>query len=103
MHDFTSAAGYQYPGAEPPYVLDLVPLQAGLVSITSDQRLCLFDPNDMERGPVQEFQTTHGNVSRGKAYMYEGSIAATTGEDGTVSIWDMRVDPSEAHVIQLHG
>lgn len=95
--------GYQYTGSDAVYVLDLIPLATGLAAIASDQSLCLFDPTRLNQGPTKRIRTDHGNLSVAKAYNAAESIVATAGENGVVSLWDLRLAPAQASVLKLGG
>lgn len=84
-------------------MLDLIPLASGLAAIASDQTLSLFDPTHLNHGPSNRIRTAHGNLAVAKAYSAADSILATTGENGVVSLWDLRLDPSKACAMQLAG
>jgi WD40 repeat protein len=103
MYNLKCTDGYQYTGSEAIYVLDLIPLGIGLAAIASDQSLCLFDPTRLSHGPTKRIQTSHGNLAVAKAYNAAESIVATTGENGSVSLWDLRLAPAQASVLQLAG
>lgn len=103
MYLLAQADGYQYPGREEVYVLDTIRLGAGLAAISSDQSLCIFDPERLGQGPLKRIQTSHGNLTTAKAYNDSESIVCTTGESGSISLWDLRLDPSQAQALQLQG
>ncbi|KAK0633033.1 WD40-repeat-containing domain protein [Immersiella caudata] len=103
MYQLACADGYKYPGSEPTYVLDIIPLATGLAATSSNQRLCIFDPMRLSQGPLKTIQTNHSNLTTAKAYSTNDSIVATAGENGTVSVWDLRLDPSNAPAIQIRG
>ncbi len=103
MYSLSQADGFRYPGREEVYVLDIIPLHTGLAAISSDQSLCLFDPLKLSQGPLKRISTNHGNLTSAKAYSGAESIVCTTGESGSVSLWDLRLDPSQAQVLQLQG
>jgi len=95
--------GYQYHAAENVYVLEIIPLGAGLAAIASDQSLSLFNPLRLGQGPLTSLQTNHGNLGAARPYDFAESIVSTTGENGTVSMWDLRLEPGKAQVIELGG
>lgn len=95
--------GYQYRGQEGIYVLDVFPLASGLAAVGSDQTLSLFDPSRLSQGPSNRIQTNHGNLAVARHYSAADSIVATTGENGVVSLWDLRLDPSKASLMKLEG
>lgn len=71
------------------WVLDLVRTSTGgLVAISSDQKLSLFDPSSLSKGPVSSFQTGHGNISTLK--VFGENVVCTAGENGTVEVWDLK-------------
>jgi WD repeat-containing protein 89 len=84
-------------------VQDLVPLTQGPAAISSDQKLCLFNPLSLRPGPVRELLTRHGNLTCAKAYDMNGAVVATAGEDGSVSMWDLRQDSPQAEVARMTG
>ncbi|KAK1757396.1 WD repeat-containing protein 89 [Echria macrotheca] len=94
---------YRYPGAEPEYVTNVIPLASGLAVTTSDQRLALFDPQRLSQGPLKRIQADHGGLTSAESYSADESIVATAGENGTVSVWDLRLDPSKAQVLRIQG
>jgi WD40 repeat protein len=103
MYNLKCTDDYHYTGSEAIYVLDLIPLGTGLAAIASDQSLCLFDPTRLSHGPTKRIRTGHGNLAVAKAYNAAESIVATTGENGSVSLWDLRLAPTQASVLQLAG
>ena len=90
MYHLAGADEYQFPGATPPYVLDLIPLASGLASISTDGKLALFDPLRIGAGPKRTFTTSHGNLTTARAFDTAGCVLATAGENGTVALWDLR-------------
>lgn len=81
------------------WVLDLVRTSTGgLVAISSDQKLSLFDPSSLSKGPVSSFQTSHGNISTLK--VFGDDVVCTAGENGTVEVWDLKAGK---RVIQFQG
>ncbi|KAK3336457.1 WD40-repeat-containing domain protein [Cercophora scortea] len=105
MYLLSCADGYKYPGSasEPTYVLDIIPLEVGLAATASDQTLRLFDPARLSQGPVKTIRTNHGNLTSAKAYSPGESIVCTAGENGTVSVWDLRLDPANAQALRIEG
>lgn len=90
MYLLTGVDEYRFPGAEPPYVLDVIPLASGLATITTDGKLSLFDPARIGAGPKRSFSTQHGNLTTARALDPAGCILATAGENGSVAVWDLR-------------
>ena len=103
MYQLACTDGYKYPGSDPAYVLEIIPLAAGLAATSSDQRLSLFDPLRLSQGPLKTIQTNHGNLTTAKGYSPGDSVVATTGENGSVSLWDLRLDPASAQALQIRG
>ena len=103
MYLLNCTDGYQYRGQEGIYVLDVFPLASGLAAVGSDQTLSLFDPSRLSQGPSNRIQTDHGNLAVARHYSAADSIVATTGENGVVSLWDLRLDPSRASIMKLEG
>ena len=93
MYNLSCVDGFKYPGGDQTYVLEIIPTAGGLAATSSDQNLCLFDPLRLSQGPLKSIQTTHGNLTSAKAYCAAESVIATTGENGTVSVWDLRLEP----------
>lgn len=103
MYMLACTDAYQYPGLEPPYVLDIIPLAVGLAAISSDQSLSLFSPLGLSQGPLRRLQTRHGNLTTARAFDPSQSTVCTAGENGTATLWDLRLDPSTSQVLQLEG
>lgn len=102
MYQLVGADGYKYPGPET-YVLDLLPVAAGLAATASDQTLALFDPLRLSQGPIKKITTDHGNLTTAKVYNAADSIICTAGENGTLSVWDLRLAPANARALQIGG
>ncbi|XXH05463.1 hypothetical protein Hte_011890 [Hypoxylon texense] len=103
MYPLTCVDGYKIPLREEVYVLDIVPLTSGPATISSDQQLSVFNPTNLSTGPQVNLLTRHGNITCAKAYDGANAIVCTAGEDGSVSMWDLRRDPREAEVARLTG
>lgn len=103
MYNLTKADAYQTPGADPAYVIEIIPLASGLASISTDQNLCLFDPLRLSQGPLKTIRTAHGNITCAKAFDHSGSIICTAGENGSVALWDLRLDDSRAQIARPTG
>jgi len=103
MFNLSCVDGFRYPGLDEVYVLDLIPLAQGPATISTDQKLCAFNPLSLRPGPLTTLQTKHGNLTCAKAFDLVGSVVCTAGEDGSVSLWDLRKDPREAEVARLTG
>lgn len=102
MYQLINTEGYKYPGQET-YVLDILPIAAGLVATASDQTINLFDPLRLSQGPIKKIRTDHGNLVAAEVYSAVESVVCTTGQNGTISVWDLRLDPSRAQAMQLGG
>ncbi|CZT12523.1 related to WD40 repeat protein [Rhynchosporium agropyri] len=73
------------------YVYDIIPVAAGLASISSDDTLRLLDPLALDSGPVKEIKKANKDVTCLKA-VGEGDsvVVCTAGRDGRVVMWDPR-------------
>lgn len=81
------------------WVLDLTRTPSGaLAAISSDQKLSIFDPKSLSRGPQGGFTTSHGNLTTLK--VFGESAVCTAGENGTVEVWDLR---SASKAAQFEG
>ena len=90
MYALSCTDGFKYPGSEPTYITDIIPVSAGLAAVGSDQSLSIFNPLRLDQGPLKKVQTNHGNISCAEAFSVGNSVVATAGENGTVLLWDMR-------------
>lgn len=102
MYQLVGTDGYKYPGPDT-YVLDILPVATGFAATASDQTLSLFDPLRLGQGPTKEIKTDHGNLTSAKVYSPTDSVICTTGENGTVAVWDLRHGPGNARVLQIGG
>lgn len=104
MYNLSKADAFQNPGSDPAYVLEIIPVAGGLAAISSDQTLSLFDPLRLGQGPQRTLRTAHGNITCARAFDASGSVVCTAGENGTVSLWDLRLDgPGAAQVAAPAG
>lgn len=103
MYPLSCVDSFRYPGVDEVYVTDLIPLTQGPATTSSDQKLCVFNPLSLRPGPVSTLQTNHGNLTCAKAFDLGGSVVCTAGEDGSISMWDLRKDAREAEVARLTG
>ncbi|KAK0379279.1 WD domain-containing protein [Colletotrichum limetticola] len=96
MYNLSCVDGHRFGDV---YVLDIQRLNAGLSAISSDQKLSLFDPARVGQGPIKSYQTNHGNLTCLRTFDWQNSIVCTAGENGEVSVWDMREasKPQVAH------
>ncbi|KAI4865313.1 WD40 repeat-like protein [Hypoxylon rubiginosum] len=101
MYPLTCVDGYRIPLREEVYVLDIIPLTSGPATISSDQKLSVFSPTNLSTGPQVSLVTRHGNITCAKAYDGVNAIVCTAGEDGSLSMWDLRLDPQQAEVARL--
>lgn len=99
MYELSRVDGYQYPDGA--YVVELMPTKSGLVASSSNQTISLFDPYKLSQGPVQRIQTDHGNLTSTRVYKAEDSHVCSTGQNGTISLWDLRLDPSRAQALRI--
>lgn len=98
MYPLTCIDGYRIPTREEVYVLDIIPFTSGPGTISSDQKLSLFDPFSLKTGPTINLVTNHGNVTCTRAFDAANSVVCTAGENGTISLWDLRQDARQAEV-----
>ena len=101
MYNLSCSDGYRYPGSEPTYITDIVPVATGLAAAASDQSIRIFDPLRLNQGPIKRLQTDHGNLTTTKAFNPSESIICTAGENGTISLWDLRLESSNAQVLRI--
>ncbi|KAK4144361.1 WD40-repeat-containing domain protein [Dichotomopilus funicola] len=102
MYQLVNSGRYRYPGQEI-YVTDILPVTAGFATAASDQSISLFDPPRLDQGPVKRIRTDHGNLTASKIYSAADSVVCTAGENGTVSLWDLRQATSSAPAMQIGG
>ncbi|KAJ8124972.1 hypothetical protein O1611_g8669 [Lasiodiplodia mahajangana] len=98
MYPLTYIDGYRIPTREEVYVLDIIPFTSGPGTISSDQKLSLFNPSSLKTGPVTNLITNHGNITCARAFDEANSVVCTAGENGTISLWDLRQDARQAEV-----
>lgn len=103
MYDLRKADAYRNPGSDPAYVLEIIPIAGALAAISSDQKLTLFNPLRLSQGPQKTLRTAHGNITCTRAFDAPNSIVCTAGENGTVSLWDLRLDGARAQVASPTG
>jgi hypothetical protein len=102
MYQLTNTAVFKYPEHDI-FVLDILPVATGFAATASDQTLSLFEPLRLSQGPVKRLQAEHGSLTAAKVYDAANSIICSTGENGTVSVWDLRLDPGRAQALQIGG
>lgn len=102
MYQLVNAEKFWYPGRDT-YVLDILPVATGFATTASDQTLSLFDPLRLSQGPKETIRTDHGNLTAAKVYSASDSVVCTAGENGTISVWDLRLNPSSARAMQIGG
>lgn len=104
---------------------------ARLAAISTDQTLTVLDALNIRRGPLTTLATKHGNVTAlkpmdwrqcggggGAGVVVDGTgtdggssegaaaaadLLATAGENGSVSVWDLRISGGQAEVLRLEG
>ncbi|KAI0895722.1 WD40 repeat-like protein [Annulohypoxylon nitens] len=101
MYPLTCVDGYKIPVREEVFVLDIIPFTSGPGTISSDQKLSLFNPTNLRAGPLVNLTTRHGNITCAKAFDVGNNTVCTAGENGSVSMWDLRTDPRQAQVAKL--
>ncbi|KAI1334108.1 WD40 repeat-like protein [Xylariaceae sp. FL0016] len=101
MYPLTCVDRYKIPIREEVYVLDIIPLTSGPATISSDQKLSAFDPTSLQTGPLVHLLTNHGNITCAEAFDPDASICCTAGENGSVSIWDLRMDARCAEAARM--
>ncbi len=90
MYQLAGADEYRFPGAEAPYVLEVIPVASGLATISSDGKLALFDPQQISAGPKRSYNTPHDNLTAAREFDVASSVVATAGSNGSVALWDLR-------------
>lgn len=117
MYHLSCADGYAFVGLGDGdvFVLDVLELpspngSSGLVSISSDQTLSLFDLHrTLRAGPTRSVSLCHGNVTAMRLWdssstgSGQGSLVCTAGENGTAAVWDVRVPDAKAEVMRIAG
>ncbi|KAH7018371.1 WD domain-containing protein [Microdochium trichocladiopsis] len=101
MYPLSCVDGHKQTGRDGDiYITNLIPLDAGLVTTSSDQILSMYNPSTIGAGPIRTFRTHHGNITC--ARVFDGSISTlcTAGEDGSVSIWDLRQNQPEVATLK---
>ncbi|KAI2641087.1 WD40 repeat-like protein [Xylaria nigripes] len=101
MYPLTCVDEYKIPTREEVYVLDILPFVSGPATISSDQKLSLFNPLSLKTGPTVNVVTHHGNITCARVFDAANSVACTAGENGTISIWDLRQDVYRAEVARF--
>ncbi|KAI0187838.1 WD40-repeat-containing domain protein [Xylaria flabelliformis] len=101
MYQLNCIDGYRIPTRQEVYVLDIIPFTSGPATISSDQKLSLFNPLSLKTGPTVDLVTNHGNITCARAFDPANSVVSTAGENGTVSLWDLRQDPRQAEVARF--
>ena len=72
------------------YVYDVSPVGSGIISISSDDTLRLFDPLSLSLGPVYTAPKVNSEVTCLDVLDQNDSIVCTAGRDGKVTIMDLR-------------
>ncbi|KHN94553.1 WD40 repeat-like-containing domain protein [Metarhizium album ARSEF 1941] len=103
MYTLANIATQRFSGPEETYVLGVDRTEAGLAAISSDQQLTLLSPARLGGGAVASWQTQHGSLTSLRVLDASRSLACTAGEDGTVSVWDLRLRGAAARVAQFSG
>lgn len=103
MYNLTKADAFRNPGSDPAYVLEIAPVAGGLAAISSDQKLTLFNPQRLSQGPIKTILTPHENIKCARDFDASNSIVCTAGSNGSVALWDLRLDGSKAQVAAPTG
>jgi len=99
MYTLRLASSFSFPPDT--YVLDVAHLPgAGVTCITSSQHLALLRP-DLSGEARPALTTAHGNVTALRVVDSGAATVCTAGEDGSVSVWDLR--RGDAHVARFQG
>ncbi|KAI0505795.1 WD40-repeat-containing domain protein [Xylaria bambusicola] len=101
MYSLNCIDEYRIPTREEVYVLDIIPFTSGPATISSDQKLSLFNPLSLKTGPTVNLVTSHGNITCARAFDDANSVVCTAGENGTISLWDLRQDVRQARSAQF--
>ncbi|KAI0160824.1 WD40 repeat-like protein [Xylariaceae sp. FL1272] len=101
MYPLECIDAYKIPLREEVYVLDIIPFPSGPATISSDQKLSLFNPLSLKTGPTVNLVTKHGNITCARVYDPANCVVATAGENGTVSLWDLRQDARQAEAARF--
>ncbi|KAI1358983.1 WD40-repeat-containing domain protein [Xylaria arbuscula] len=101
MYSLNCIDQYRIPTREEVYVLDIIPFTSGPATISSDQKLSLFNPLSLKTGPTVNLVTSHGNITCARAFDAANSVVCTAGENGTISLWDLRQDVRQAKAAQF--
>ncbi|QSZ29663.1 hypothetical protein DSL72_004179 [Monilinia vaccinii-corymbosi] len=91
MYRFFASYIFEVKGAEPTYIYDIVPVAAGLASISSDDCLRLLDPTALNGQPLNTIKQVNSDVTCLKTIGNgDSSIVVTAGRDGKVCLIDPR-------------
>ncbi|KAI3324838.1 WD40 repeat-like protein [Xylariaceae sp. AK1471] len=101
MYPLACIDRYRIPTREEVYVLDIIPFVSGPATISSDQKLSLFNPLSLKTGPTVDLVTNHGNITCARVFDAPNSVVCTAGENGTISMWDLRQDVRQAEVARF--
>jgi len=101
MYPLTCIDQYRAPTRVEVYVLEILPLVSGPATISSDQKLSLFNPLSLKTGPTTDIVTNHGNITCARVFDPANLVVCTAGENGAISMWDLRQDVRQAEVVRL--
>lgn len=91
MYRFFASDIFEVKGTEPIYIYDIVPVAAGLASISSDDCLRLLDPTALNGQPLNTIKKVNSDVTCLKTIGNgDNSIVVTAGRDGKVCLIDPR-------------
>lgn len=103
MYNLIKTDAYRNSRQDPAYVLEIIPVTGGLAAISSDQTLSLFDPTRLSHGPIKTIRTAHSNITCARAFDESNALVCTAGSNGTVSLWDLRMDETKAQIAAPTG
>jgi WD40 repeat protein len=97
MYTLSTTSSYHVSSPADTYIYDLAIVSSGLAAISSDNSLRLFDPTNLDAGPVKEVKNVNADVTCMKVFGGEagapggrGVVVCTAGRDGKVGLWDPR-------------
>ncbi|KAI0396503.1 WD40 repeat-like protein [Xylariaceae sp. FL0594] len=101
MYPLACIDQYRPPIRQEVYVLDILPFVSGPATISSDQKLSLFNPLSLRNGPTVDLVTHHGNITCARVFDPANMVVCTAGENGSISMWDLRQDVRQAEVVRF--
>ncbi|KAG9258274.1 WD40-repeat-containing domain protein [Emericellopsis atlantica] len=93
MYTLTNTEAYSLPSSD--WITSLLRTSATtLTSISTDGSLSLHNPAALPQGPLKSFKTTHDTIS--VLQPWDDNVVATSGWNGTVTLWDFRQQKGKA-------